>query len=110
MFLWVKKLMLAVVLAVMPLQGIAASLSVLQCPPAPAAATDAPDSDDGGVPERDGNAVKYFSEHFFCHQLHSGIPVAPAKAAIPDLPAFEPSISLLSSLFIPKQPQPPPLV
>ena len=96
----VGKFVLLFALLVMPLQGVAASLSALFCPPAVAAATDSPDGDDG--------AVNNVSEHFFCHQLHSAIPVVPAPAAIPDLPVFEPSISLLSSLFFPEQPQRPP--
>jgi hypothetical protein len=92
-----------------PLQGLAtASLSVVQCPPAAAGAAHSTSSDDGAGQERDGDAVKNLFSHFFCHQLFSGIPVIPPVAATPDLPVFEPSISHLSSLFFPEQPQRPP--
>ena len=106
---FIRKLAAAALLLMIPLQGLAAaSLSVMQCPPAVAGAAHASNSDDGAGQERDGDAVTTFFEHFFCHQLSSAIPVVPPVAATPDLPGFEPSISLPSSLFFPEQPQRPP--
>jgi len=103
-----RKLAVLVLLLVMPLQSVAASLSVLQCPAAEAGATRSSNTDDGAGQERDGDGVKTFFEHFFCHQLSSGIPVSPAAAAAPDIPVFDSSIFILPSLFFPEQPQRPP--
>ena len=106
---FIKKLAALVLLLAMPLQDVAASsLSVLQCPPIAAGAASIANSDDGAAPERGDDATQNFLEHFFCHQLHSAIPVIPATTAMPDLPVFESSISILQSLLFPDQPQRPP--
>ncbi|MBI4194216.1 MAG: hypothetical protein HY526_03960 [Betaproteobacteria bacterium] len=106
----IRKLAALLLLLVIPLQGVAAfSVSAMECPPAVAGAAHPSNGDDGTDQKSDGDAVKTFFEHFFCHQLSSVIPGIPATGAPPDLPVFEPSISLLSSLFFPEQPQRPPL-
>ncbi|OGA43952.1 MAG: hypothetical protein A3G25_08440 [Betaproteobacteria bacterium RIFCSPLOWO2_12_FULL_63_13] len=106
---FIRKLAAAALLMMIPLQGLAAaSLSVMQCPLAAAGAAQSSNSDDGAGQERDGDGVKTFFEHFFCHQLSSAIPVVPPVAATPHLPVFEPSLSLPASLFFPEQPQRPP--
>ncbi len=105
----IRKLSALVLLLVIPLQGAAAaSLSVLQCPPVEAGAAYFSYSDDDSAQESDGDAVKHSPDHFFCHQLSSGIPIIPAETTMADLPVFVPSISRLSSLFLPEQPQRPP--
>ena len=104
----VRKLAALVLLLLIPLQGVAASLIVLQCPPAEAGAIHSPSGGDGAAQERDGEGSKNIHEHFFCHQPVLGIPVIPPVAATPDLALFEPSIALPSSLFSPEQPQRPP--
>jgi len=104
----VRKLAALVLLLLIPLQGVAASLIVLRCPPAEAGAIHSPSGGDGAAQERDGEGSKNIHEHFFCHQPLSGMAVIAAAAAIPDSPVFESSISLLPSLFFPEQPQRPP--
>jgi len=105
----IRKLTALALLLVIPLQGVAAaSLSVLQCPPVDAGAAFSDKSDEGAAQERDGGTVNHSSEHFFCHQLSSGIPVIPARGVTPDFPVFVSSIALLPSLFFPEQPQRPP--
>ncbi len=105
---FVRKLAALVLLLLIPLQGVAASLSVLQCPPAEAGAIHSASGGDGAAQERDDEGSKNIHEHFFCYQPLSGMPVIAAAAAIPDSPVFESSISLPSSLFSPEQPQRPP--
>ena len=104
-----RKLPVLVLLLLIPLQAVATSLqSILQCPPAVAAAVDSPVSGGGTAHERSGDGDKVFHEHSFCHQPFPGIPVTPTPAAMPDSPAFEFSVFPLSSLFSPEQPQRPP--
>ena len=99
----IRKLAALVLLLVIPLQGVAtSSLAILQCPPVEAGTAYSPDSnDDSGIKPHD---------HIFCHQPVSGMPVIQAAGMTPDLPVFESSISLLSSLFLPEQPQRPPFI
>jgi hypothetical protein len=97
----VRKFAALVLLLVIPLQGVAtSSLAILQCPPVEAGMTYSSDSDDDS-----GNKSH---DHVFCHQPVSGMPVIRVAGMTPDLPVFESSISLLSSLFLPEQPQRPP--
>ena len=105
----IRKLAALALLLVIPLQGAAtASLSVLQCPPADAGVAYSLYGDDGAAQERDGGAAKHSPDHFFCHQLSLGIPIIPAMTTTVNMPVFIFSISLLSSLFLPEQPQRPP--
>ena len=109
MLTFIRKLAALALLVLVPLQGVAAAaLSVMQCPPAVAGTPHSSNNDDGTAQEDNDDTVKNFSEHLFCHQVFSGIPVIPAAGVTPDLPVFVSSISLLSSLFFPEQPQRPP--
>ncbi len=107
----IRKIAALVLLLFIPLQGAAAaSLSVLQCSPAAAGVAYAPNSDDGaaqGEGDSDGKAIH---DPFFCHPSVSAIPVIPKTSPAPEVPVFVPSVSLLSSLFVPEQPHRPPFV
>ena len=97
----IRKLAALVLLLVIPLQGVAtSSLAILQCPPVDAGVAYSSDSND----DFDNKP----HDHVFCHQPVSGMPVIRAAGITPDLPVFESSISRLSSLFFPEQPQRPP--
>lgn len=48
------------------------------------------------------------SGHLNCHHVFSGMPTVMTLSEAPDLPAFESSISLLITLFVPEQPRRPP--
>lgn len=109
MFDIVRKIAALVLLSVIPLQGAAAAaLSVLQCSPAAAGAVYSPNSDDGAAQEPGDFGDNPSHDPFFCHQSVSAIPVTLRSHAALDLPVFVPSVSLLSSLFLPDQPHRPP--
>ena len=103
-----RKLSAIVLLLVVSLQGVGTAHSVQQCPPAEAGAAHSSNSDDGLAQERGNDTVNNFSEHLFCHQLSSAIPVMPATTATLKSPDFQPSIPVISSQFFPEQPQRPP--
>jgi hypothetical protein len=106
---FVRKLAAFILLLLIPLQGAATPmLSVLQCSPAAAGAAYSPNSDDEAAQKQGDVDGKAIHDPFFCHQSVSGIPVIPRLSAMSDLPVFVPSVSLLSSLFVPEQPQRPP--
>lgn len=114
MSLSLKKFVLAAALLVMPLQGIAASLSVLLCQGDLRAhimhAVDAGDratagdgqSDNGGI----GGDLAY---HPCCHNIVSAAPIAAPPAAQPEFPVRALAPGSLHDLFVPEQPQRPPL-
>ena len=113
MSLWLKRLVLAGALVVMPLQGIAASLSVLLCNgEAQMHAMHANGGHDRGTHQNssqdDGSTSSNFAYHP-CHNTVSGPLVVTLLAAAPDFPvrAFVPDT--LYDLFVPEQPQRPPL-
>ena len=116
--LWVKKLVLAAALAVMPLQGVAAALSVLLCHGEAQTHTahaggghdhdshqdghhDKQQGDDGVA----GNSVY----HLCCHYTVSAPAAVTLPVSLPDFPvrAFVPDP--LHDLFVPDRPQRPPL-
>ena len=103
-----RKLSAIVLLLVVSLQGVGTAHSVQQCPPAEAGAAHSSNSDDALAQERGNDTVNNFSEHLFCHQLSSAIPVMPATTATLKSPDFQPSIPVISSQFFPEQPQRPP--
>jgi len=103
-----RKLSAIVLLLVVSLQGVGTAHSVQQCPPAEAGAAHSSNSDDGLAQERGNDTVNNFSEHLFCHQLSSAIPVMPATTATLKSPDFQPSNPIVSSQFFPEQPQRPP--
>jgi hypothetical protein len=108
---WCKKLAL-IVLLLPPLQGLAATLSAFTCYSGNAhQGTIGAHQHDGGTShEHDEETGADHSGHLNCHHFFSSIP-APVAVTVPsDIPAFESSISLLFTLFVPERPQRPPRV
>lgn len=115
---WSKQLVLVLALAVMPLQGIAATLSVLLCHgDAQAHSSHAGDShdhssqpdshhdqhpaDDGG-----GGSAPY---HLCCHFTVTAPATVTLAVSLPDFPALAFAPTPLHDLFVPDRPQRPPL-
>ena len=115
MSLWLKKLVLAAALAVMPLQGVAAAMSVLLCHgDAQAHAIHESGGHDHGPSHNghhdDDSGTGIGNYHLCCHFTIAAPPIFTLPAALPDFPirAFAPDP--LHDLFFPDQPQRPPLV
>ena len=107
---WRKKFAVMVLL-LLPLQGLAATLAAFTCSSADThhAAAGHAQSHDGGLShQHDGDTSDDHSGHLGCHHFFSAMPTAMAVAGPADIPAFESSISLLYTLFIPERPQRPP--
>lgn len=110
-----KRFVLILALAVLPAQGIAASLTKLAChagageQPAPIAHTH--DGHQHG-PQHDSHSDDSKGtepEHLTCHHLTSALPVVTLAATVADFPVWAPSSHALPDLFIPDRPQRPPL-
>ncbi|MBX9812177.1 MAG: hypothetical protein K2Y16_11295 [Burkholderiales bacterium] len=105
-------------LLVMPLQGVAASLSHLLCSPPSAAEqmVSGHHHDVGGdnVTPHDhddsssNDSSKSHAGHLSCHQVSSAIPSVTVAVFVSNLSVFEPAVFILSSLFFPERPQRPP--
>ena len=112
---WRKKLAL-LVLVLLPLQSLAASLTALTCYWGDAHQSEQHDhgsshSHDGGTPhQHDGEAGGDHSGHMNCHHVFSGMPTTLAVSDSSELLAFESTISLLFTLFVPERPQRPPRI
>lgn len=119
---WRKKFAVFLLL-LLPLQALAASLSALTCHTGVAhhGMTSHSDLDHGSAPdghvhdhstphEHDGDASADHSGHLNCHHVFSAMPVATVVNAPSALPAFDSSLSLLYTLFVPERPQRPPRV
>lgn len=114
MHVWCSRVVLALALAVMPLQGIAATLSTLMCHgngqahvlqlPGHADAVAHP-----GSPQDESGAISPIVHHPCCNHIFSAPPVAVAPAALPDFPLGVLAPDLTPALFFPEQPQRPPL-
>ena len=111
---WCKKLVLLLALTVMPLQGVAATLSILLCHgEAQAHAMHDQGSHDHGAPHDNyqdkGGTTGSSAYHLCCNITASAPPVMMLAAVPPDFPvrAFVPDP--LHDLFVPEQPQRPPL-
>ena len=110
-----KKLVLLLAIAVMPLQGIAGALSVLICHgEAQSHATHAQDDHDHGASPQGGHHDDAgtggdLGYHLCCHHTASGVPVVFLPAATSALPAPATALLLLHDLFLPDRPQRPPL-
>jgi hypothetical protein len=111
---WCRKLVLLLALAVMPLQGIAASLSVLFChDEGHLHALHDQGSHDHGVNhdghQDEGGTTSNHTSHPCCHYTVSAPAVVTLPAALPDFPvrAFAPES--LHDLFVPELPHRPPL-
>ena len=112
---WLKRLVLAAALAVMPLQGVAAALSVLLCHGDAQVHTLHEGGDHGHGAQQaahqhdDGNPSGGGNYHLCCHLSVTAPSTVTLPAALPNFPvrAFAPDA--LHDLFVPAQPQRPPL-
>jgi hypothetical protein len=115
MFVWSRKFVLALALAVMPLQGIAATLSVLACHgDAAGHDTHAYGGHDHGASHQgqqhnDGGASGDLTYHLCCHHTVSGVGSATLIPAMADFSMLTPAPQPLHDLFLPDRPQRPPL-
>jgi len=110
----IKKLVLVLALAVMPLQGVAAALSVLFCHDATQMhALHDQGSHDHGVNhdshQDEGGTTGSHANHLCWHYTISTPPVVTLPAALPDFPVRALAPESLHDLFIPDRPQRPPL-
>lgn len=109
---WLKRLLLAAALAVMPLQGVAAAMSALVCHgDAQAHAAHQSGHDPGARHDdhQDGGMTGDNSDHLCCHVTVSVPSTVTLPAALPDLPIRALVPDSLHDLFVPDQPQRPPL-
>jgi hypothetical protein len=111
MKLWWRKLAVLLLFLALPLQGVAATFATLSCLTSDEHQTvqsHVHGHQDGAPHHHDGDVAGDHSPHHCCHFFTSSLPATEFASASPDLPVFESSISLLSTLFIPEQPQRPP--
>ena len=100
----------------LPLQSIAASLTALTCYSDHAQQTEAHDpgtshGHEGSTSHPHGDeSGNDHSGHMNCHHFFSGMPTTVLVGTPSELPAFESSISLLFTLFVPERPQRPPRI
>ena len=115
---WLKQLVLAAALAVMPLQGVAATLSALLCHgEAHAHAMHAGDSHDHdahqdghhGNPQGDDGTTSHSVYHLCCHFTVSAPAAVTLTVSLPDFPMRAYAPDPLHDLFVPDRPQRPPL-
>ncbi len=111
-----RKCAALVLLVVMPLQGIAASLTESLCSSASSpmqiqAPGDHNHDSHAGVPhEHDGSETSTYSGHLCCHHFFAAIPVVAPDAGATERPAFDPQHRYSVRLHFPEQPQPVPVV
>lgn len=110
----INRFILLLAIAVMPLQGIAATLSVLICHgEAEAHAVHAQEGHDHGAHDQghhdDSAASGDLTYHLCCHHTLSGVPVLALPPALPEFPLFAMAPQPLYDLFFPDRPQRPPL-
>lgn len=110
---WCRKLVLALALAVMPLQGVAATLTYVLCRGnAQAHAFHASAGHDQGVQhdsQQDQGGTPGNVFHPCCHYTVFAPAVVMLPAAQPDFPVRAFALDPLYDLFVPDQPQRPPL-
>jgi hypothetical protein len=113
MSLSLKKFVLAAALVVMPLQGFAATLSVLLCHGAVQAhvvhANDAADPMVGDTKHGNNGIGDSLANHPCCHNVVSAAPISAQPAAQPEFPVRTFAPDSLHDLFVPEQPHRPPL-
>jgi len=114
MSIWLKKLVLAAALAVMPLQGVAAAMATLVCHgDAQAHAThESSGQGHGSHPYEDqdgGNTTGYNAYHLCCHYTASAPSAMTVPTALPDFPVRSYAPDILHDRYFPEQPQRPPL-
>ena len=109
-----KRFVVLLALAVLPVQGIAASFTKLACHTgsdehaAAAHTQDGHDHAPRGHSHSDGGKGVDL-ERSSCHHLTALLPAATLPARVADFPAWAPSSYALPDLFIPDRPQRPPL-
>jgi hypothetical protein len=111
---WRRKLVLVLALAVMPRQGVAATLSVLLCHGhAQAQAMHAQDDPEHSMHHDghpgEGGATGHSAYHLCCNVTASAPPVMTLAAVPPDFSVGTFAPDPLYDLFVPEQPQRPPL-
>ena len=111
---WLKTLVLAAALLVMPLQGIAATLTYLLCHgETKAHGMHSPDSADRsayqGAPRDEGDTSSNVAHNPCFNHIVSAPPVANLPAALPYFPVQALAPDPLHDLFLPDRPQRPPL-
>ncbi len=111
---WLKRLILAAALAVMPLQGVAAAMSVLLCH----GDAQVHAIHEGGGHEHgpthdshhdDGGGSGVGNYHLCCHYTVTAPSAITLPGALPEFPIRTSAPDPLHDLFIPDQPQRPPL-
>ena len=111
---WPRKFVLVLALAVLPLQGVAATLSVLSCHgDAQAHAVHMQDNHEHGMhhdghPD-EGGATANSTYHLCCNVTASAPPVVMPLAVTLDFPVCTFVPDSLHDLFVPDRPQRPPL-
>jgi hypothetical protein len=123
MFARFRQYVLFLAVLVLPLQGMASTLSSLVCSSHDGAAHAAAQVSDGhhhatahdeavahdhSVGSTGGNTNGEHSNHLCCHHFASAAPAVVNKAPNTDLPVFVPALSSLVTLFVPEKPQRPP--
>jgi hypothetical protein len=116
---WGRKLVLVLALAVMPLQGFTAALTVLLCHgDAQMHAMHVPESHDHGgadhgshhgAPQDESNAGSMAAYHLCCNMTVSVPSSIIVPAVVPDFPVRASAPDLPHDLFVPDRPQRPPL-
>lgn len=116
--LWLNRLLLAVALVAMPLQGMATALSVLLCHGEKQMHIVHEQGNDSGASDHDhhagnqqddGGASSNSAYHPCCHYTAAApAPLTPQAMSI-DFPIRTYSLDTLHDLFIPDRPQRPPL-
>lgn len=110
----VNKFLLLFALLVIPLQGVAAAVSALQCQPQGGERTavvqgqETPASVQDQSQPVDDNGTITHTGHFSCHQVSGLLSVMPYEA-LSDFPTWASSPATLHDPFFPEQPKRPPL-
>lgn len=111
----VNKFVLLFALLVIPLQGLAAAVSALQCPAkngertAVLQAQESPASVQDHSQPVDDSSTNTHPSHFCCHQV-SVLPLVMQSGALPGFPVWASAPALPYDPFFPEQPKRPPLV
>ncbi len=117
---WIVKLVFALALAVLPLQGIAGTLQILVCQPHDATALPTAGSDerhaeagahshDAGTAHAPDQSSGEHDSHFCCDTAAAALPVVACIFAVPDFPAVAPAAEVLHDSACLKRLQRPPL-
>lgn len=111
----VNKFLLLFALLVIPLQGLAAAVSALQCQAksgehaAVVQAQESPANVQDHSQPVDDIGTNTHTSHFCCHQV-SVLPLVMPSGTLPDFPVWASAPAPLYDPFFPEQPKRPPLV